>query len=128
MLSFCLTQCFLAQGKPLDASQEMLALGIANFMGSFVKSMPVTGSFTRTAINIASGAESNMSGVFTGLVILAALQFLTETFKFIPKAALAAIIICAMLHLLDFKAPKFFWSTNSKTNILKTTRKLKYFF
>lgn len=40
-----------AKGKPVDASQEMLALGLCNIAASFVQSMPITGSFSRTAVN-----------------------------------------------------------------------------
>lgn len=44
----------------------MIALGISNIMGSFVRSMPVTGSFTRTAVNNASGVRTPAGGLFTG--------------------------------------------------------------
>ncbi|XP_015601198.2 sodium-independent sulfate anion transporter isoform X4 [Cephus cinctus] len=54
-----------AMGKSLDATQEMLALGLCNIFGSFVRSMPVTGSFTRTAVNYASGVQTPLGGFFT---------------------------------------------------------------
>jgi sodium-independent sulfate anion transporter 11 len=91
----------------------MVALGVANIMGSLVLSMPVTGSFTRTAVNNASGAKTNMAAVFTGVSILVALPFLTSTFYYIPKATLAAVIICAMFYLFDFEAFALFWKTSS---------------
>ena len=50
----------------MDASQEMIALGISNVMGSFVSSYPVTGSFSRTAVNFASGVHTALGGIFTG--------------------------------------------------------------
>ncbi|RZB40509.1 Sulfate transp domain containing protein [Asbolus verrucosus] len=101
-----------SRGKTLDASQEMIALGIANLLGSFADSMPVTGSFTRTAVNNASGAKTNIAAVFTGLTILMALKFLTSTFYYIPKATLAAVIMCAMFYLFDFDAFAVFWKNN----------------
>lgn len=55
-----------ASGKFLDATQEMIALGVCNIFGSFVRSMPVTGSFTRTAVNHASGVRTPLGGIFTG--------------------------------------------------------------
>lgn len=55
-----------AKGKFLDATQEMIALGVCNIFGSFVRSMPVTGSFTRTAVNHASGVRTPLGGIFTG--------------------------------------------------------------
>ncbi len=55
-----------ARGARVDASQEMIALGVSNVMGSFVSSFPVTGSFSRTAVNNASGVHTPLSGIFTG--------------------------------------------------------------
>nr|CAD7431312.1 unnamed protein product [Timema monikensis] len=55
----------VAKGKPLDATQEMIALGLSNILGSFIRSMPVTGSFTRTAVNNASGVRTQLGGLFT---------------------------------------------------------------
>lgn len=51
----------------MDATQEMIALGLGNMIGSFVRSMPVTGSFTRTAVNNASGVRTPAGGIFTGM-------------------------------------------------------------
>ncbi|XP_043268446.1 sodium-independent sulfate anion transporter-like isoform X2 [Venturia canescens] len=98
-----------AMGKSLDATQEMLALGICNIFGSFVRSMPVTGSFTRTAVNHASGVRSPLGGIFTGILVLLAAGLLTSTFRFIPKATLAGLIICAMYYMLDFKTYSLLW-------------------
>jgi len=55
-----------ANGKAIDATQEMIALGVSNIFGSFVRSMPVTGSFTRTAVNNASGVRTPAGGIATG--------------------------------------------------------------
>ncbi len=51
----------------MDASQEMIALGISNVMGSFVSSYPVTGSLSRTVVNNASGVHTALGGIFTGI-------------------------------------------------------------
>nr|CAD7573323.1 unnamed protein product [Timema californicum] len=53
-------------GEMLDATQEMITLGLCNIMGSFVRSMPVTGSFSRSAVNNASGVRTPMGGLYTG--------------------------------------------------------------
>lgn len=97
----------------MDANQEMLALGLCNIFGSFARSMPVTGSFTRTAVNNASGVRTTMGGVVTGLLVLLALGLLTSTFKFIPKASLAAVIIVAMYYMLEFHVFRVLWKTKS---------------
>lgn len=98
-----------SKGKTIDASQEMIALGLCNIMGSFVSSMPTTGSFTRTAINNASGVKTTLGGLFTGALVLMALAFLTTTFYYIPKATLAAIIIAAMIFMVEVEKIYDLW-------------------
>lgn len=56
----------VAKGQRVDATQEMIAIGASNLMGSFVSSFPVTGSFSRTAVNSASGVKTPFGGVYTG--------------------------------------------------------------
>ncbi|KAH8376132.1 hypothetical protein KR200_000765, partial [Drosophila serrata] len=103
-----------SKGKIVDASQEMVALGMCNIMGSFVLSMPVTGSFTRTAVNNASGVKTPLGGAVTGTLVLMALAFLTQTFYFIPKCTLAAIIIAAMISLVELHKIKDMWLSKKK--------------
>lgn len=104
----------LAKGKPVDANQEMLALGLCNIFGSLSRSMPTTGSFTRTAVNNASGVKTPMGGVITGCLVLLACGLLTSTFEFIPKATLAALIIVAMYNMLELDIFSVLWRTKSK--------------
>lgn len=91
------------RGRVLDVTQEMIALGLGNFFSSFVSSIPVTGSFARSAINNASGVKTAFSGIYTGGVVLLSLAFMTKAFKFIPKASLAAVIISAMITMMNFR-------------------------
>nr|CAH7721952.1 unnamed protein product [Callosobruchus chinensis] len=85
-----------AKGKTLNATQELLALGFSNIMSSFVQSMPVTGSFTRTAINNASGARTPACGVITGVMVLLALGFLTKM-DLIPLTT--TLVFCLLINL-----------------------------
>lgn len=100
-----------AKGKTVDATQEMIALGVSNILGSFFSSIPVTGSFTRTAVNSASGVKTPFGGIFTGILILMSLGFLTSTFYYIPKATLAGVIMCAMFYMVEHKAVTLLWRT-----------------
>ncbi|XP_067634444.1 sodium-independent sulfate anion transporter isoform X2 [Eurosta solidaginis] len=100
-----------SKGKVVNASQEMIALGMCNIMGSFVSSMPVTGSFTRTAINNASGVKTPLGGIVTGTMVLLALAFLTQTFYYIPKATLASVIIAAMISLVELDKIADVWKS-----------------
>ncbi|XP_065338672.1 sodium-independent sulfate anion transporter-like isoform X1 [Cloeon dipterum] len=90
-----------ANGKTIDATQEMIALGLSNIVGSFFQSFPTTGSFTRTAVNNASGVRTQLGGLYTGAVVLLCLGLLTSTLKFMPKATLAAIVICAVIFMIE---------------------------
>lgn len=76
--------------------------------------MPVTGSFTRTAVNHASGVRTPFGGIVTGLVVLLSIGFLTDSFQYIPKATLAAIIVTAMYSMTDFGTAVQIWRTRRK--------------
>jgi len=103
-----------AKGKIVDASQEMIALGVSNILSSFFSSMPITGSFTRTAINNASGVKTPLGGAVTGAIVIMTLAFLTSTFAYIPKATLAAIIIAAMFFMVEYETIGEIWRAKSK--------------
>lgn len=109
-----------AKGKSLDATQEMMAIGICNLMGSFVSAFPGTGSFSRTAINNNSGVRTPMGGVFTGAIVILALVFMAPYFRFIPKASLAAIIITAVIFMVHYQDVPGMWKTN-KIDLLPFT-------
>lgn len=109
-----------AGGKPVDASQEMIALGFCNIFGSFVSSMPTTGSFSRTAVNAASGVKSPMGGLFTGALVLLCLGVLIPFCAFIPKATLAAVIITAVIFSVEYEVIMPMWKSK-KTDLIPAT-------
>lgn len=92
----------------------MISLGVSNIFGSCFRSMPVTGSFTRTAVNNASGVCTPLGGLVTGGLVLLALAFLTDAFYYIPKATLAAVVICAMVFLFEYESFFLLWKSKSK--------------
>ncbi|XP_050317205.1 sodium-independent sulfate anion transporter [Bactrocera neohumeralis] len=106
-----------SMGKIIDASQEMVALGLANIFSSFFSSIPISGSFTRTAINNASGVKTVLGGAITGILVLMTLAFLTNTFYFIPKATLSAIIIAAMIFMVEYDRIAEIWRSK-KTDMI----------
>lgn len=103
-----------ADGERIHVNQEMMTLGVINVCGSFVSAMPVSASFSRTAINIAAGARSPFSGLITPITVLIAIYFWSDGFYYIPKAVLAGILICAVSPLIDLQMPVHLWSTKSK--------------
>lgn len=100
----------------MDATQEMIALGLCNIFGAFVSSMPSTGSFTRTAVNNTSGVKTTLGGIVTGSLVLLALGLLTETFYYIPKSVLAAVIVSAMFFMVEVELFLSLWKTKRKND------------
>lgn len=93
----------------IDANQELIAIGLSNTIGSFVSSYPVTGSFSRTAVNSQSGVRTPAGGIFTAILVILALALLTSIFVYIPNAALAGVIIMAVVDMIDFTMLKKLW-------------------
>ena len=95
-------------------NQELVALGLGNMVGSLFQTYPATGGFARTAVNDDSGAKTPMSAFFAALIIGLTLVFLTPLFYYLPKTALAAIIIVSAYGLLDFSMPKNLLTFNAR--------------
>ncbi|CAG9584710.1 unnamed protein product [Danaus chrysippus] len=98
-----------ASGESVDATQELITLSLSNILGSFVSAMPITGSFSRSAVNHASGVCTQFGSVYTGILVLLALSLLTPYFYFIPKASLAAVVICAVVFMIEYEVVKPMW-------------------
>ncbi|KAH0491442.1 hypothetical protein TgHK011_002874 [Trichoderma gracile] len=84
----------------VDPSQEMVAIGMANLLGTFFGAYSSTGSFSRTAIQSKAGVRTPASGLVSATVVLLATYFLTAVFFYIPNAVLAAVIIHAVGDLI----------------------------
>ncbi|MDV2581633.1 SulP family inorganic anion transporter [Alkalibacillus haloalkaliphilus] len=91
------------EGYKINSNQELNGLGAANIVGSFFSAFPVTGGFSRSAVNYQSGARTGMATIITAVMIILTLLFFTEWFYYLPQAALAAIIIVAVYGLIDVK-------------------------
>ncbi|GAB1868309.1 Sodium-independent sulfate anion transporter-like [Camponotus japonicus] len=100
-----------ANGKAVDATQELIAIGVSNIGNSFMQAFPGTGSLSRSAVNNASGVRTPLGGVYTGVLVILSLLFLTPYFSFIPRATLAAIIIAAVIFMVEVKVVKPMWRT-----------------
>ncbi len=87
-------------GQSLDPNQELIGQGLANILGAFSRSYPVSGSFSRSAVNLQAGAMTGFSSVFTSAVVLVALLFLTPLLYHLPQCTLAAVIMMAVMGLI----------------------------
>ncbi|MFD0796752.1 SulP family inorganic anion transporter [Maribacter chungangensis] len=95
--------------ETIDPNQELLALGSSNILGSFFQAYPVTASFSRSAINHESGAKTNLAALFSVVLVVLTLLFLTPVFEFLPNAVLASIIMVSVFKLIDFSYAKRLW-------------------
>jgi SulP family sulfate permease len=96
----------------IDPNQELIGQGLANVAGSLTQSFPVSGSFSRSAVNLSAGAVSGLSSVFAWLFVLATLLLLTPLLYHLPQAVLAAIIMMAVVNLVNFRAIAHAWKAH----------------
>lgn len=89
----------------INANSELIGLGLANVVGSLFRAYPVTGGFSRTAVNYQAGAKTPLASIITALLVIITLLFLTPLFYYLPNAVLAAIVMVAVFGLIDFKEP-----------------------
>lgn len=103
--------------QPWDENRELVGQGLAKVASAFVQSMPVSGSFSRSALNLASGARSGLSSVVSACAVLLTLLFFTSLLYNLPKPVLAAIIIMAVAGLINFPALRSAWRANRDDGI-----------
>jgi SulP family sulfate permease len=96
--------------ETIEPNQELLALGSSNIIGSFFQAYPVTASFSRSAINHQSGAKTNLAGLYSVILVVLTLLFLTPIFQFLPNAVLASIIMVSVFSLIDVSYAKNLWN------------------
>ncbi|MGI8866020.1 MAG: SulP family inorganic anion transporter, partial [Rubrobacteraceae bacterium] len=89
----------------VDANRELVSLGLANVAGSMFSAYPVTGGFSRSAVNYQSGARTPLASIITAVLIVMTLLFFTPLFYYLPNAVLAAIVMVAVYGLIDFMEP-----------------------
>lgn len=89
--------------EKIDNKQELIALGAANLAAAFSGSMPVAGGFSRSMVNFSAGAVTQLAAVTTAILVGITTAFFTQWFFYLPKAALAAIIVVAVMPLLDWR-------------------------
>ena len=96
----------------IDTNQELRALGISKIGGSFLNSIPSSGSFSRSALMNESGARTSVASLITVIFVVLALLYLTPLLFFLPKVILAVIIVFAVKNLFEYALAKSFYKTN----------------
>jgi len=98
--------------QKVNANQELIALGLANLGATVTGGYPVTGGFSRSVVNFSAGANTGLASIITAILIALTVIFLTPLFYFLPKATLAAIIMVAVVGLIDIATFRHVWHYN----------------
>ncbi len=85
----------------VDSNRELIGLGAANIGSGLVGGYPVTGGFSRTAVNAEAGARTKLAAVVTAAVVVLVIVALTPLFAQLPSATLGAIVVVAVAKLFD---------------------------
>ncbi|URD76376.1 STAS domain [Musa troglodytarum] len=96
----------------IDGNKEMIAFGMMNIAGSFTSCYLTTGPFSRSAVNYNAGCKTAMSNVVMAVAVAITLLFLTPLFHYTPLVVLSAIIVAAMLGLINYEAAMHLWEVD----------------
>ena len=96
-------------GQKIDPNQELIGQGMGNMLGSLTSSFATSGSFSRSAVNLQAGATSGISAVVTSFMVVATLMFFTPLLYHLPQAVLAAVIMMAVVGLINIKGFAHAW-------------------
>jgi len=88
-------------GQRLDSNQEFVGQGLASIVTGFFSGYPVSGSFTRTVVNFNNGGLTPLAGVFSGLWVMIAMLALAPLAVYLPRAALAGVLLHTAYHMVD---------------------------
>lgn len=114
MESIAMAKAIAAKEKyKVVPNKELVGLGLANIGGSFFAGYPVTGGFSRSAVNYQAGAKTPLATIITAILIILTLLFFTGFFYYLPNAVLAAIIMVAVYSLIDVKEAKHLFKIKS---------------
>ncbi|KAJ7977351.1 sulfate transporter 3 1 [Quillaja saponaria] len=94
----------------IDGNKEMIAIGTMNIVGSCTSCYLTTGPFSRSAVNYNAGCKTAVSNIVMAIAVMFTLLLLTPLFHYTPLVVLAAIIISAMLGLIDYEAAIHLWN------------------
>ena len=104
----------------VEPNQELVGLGAANVASGLFGGYPVTGGFSRTAVNDTAGARTPLASLITAAIVTITIAFLTPLLSSLPKAALGAIIIMAVIGLIDVSEMRHI-ATVKKTDLVGLT-------
>ncbi|CAN6465915.1 unnamed protein product [Victoria cruziana] len=96
----------------VDGNKEMMAIGLMNMLGACTSCYVTTGSFSRSAVNYNAGCKSGLSNMVMAVTVMVTLLFLMPLFLYTPNVVLGAIIVTAVIGLMDFQAAYLIWKVD----------------
>ena len=105
-------------GQRLDPNQELIGQGLSNMIGAVGQSYPVSGSFSRSAVNLQAGAWTGFSSVITSLTVVVVLIFFTPLLYHLPQAVLAAVIMMAVIGLVNISGFVHAWKAQRYDGVI----------
>jgi SulP family sulfate permease len=110
VISITVARAFARRGgSEIDPARELLGIGLANAGAALVGAFPVAGGFGRTAVNTEAGARTPLASLVSALLLTGTLLFLTPLFHDLPRAVLSAIIVVAVLGLVEVREAVRLW-------------------
>lgn len=112
----------IKSGQRIDANQEFIGQGLSNLTGSFFSSYAGSGSFTRTGMNYAAGAQTPLSSVFAAIILFLLTMLVSPLAAYLPVATMAGVILFVSYTLIDFaNIKKVLLSSKGETTVLLAT-------
>ncbi|MDQ3099237.1 MAG: sulfate permease [bacterium] len=108
----------LKSNEKIDTNQEFIGQGLANIAVASIQGYPVSGSFSRSAVNYKAGAITGISSVITGICVLITLLFFTPLLYHLPQSVLSAIIISSVISLINLDKIKLVYKVIRSDGII----------
>ncbi len=103
------------EGYDIDPNRELIGMGAANLGSGLASGMVVNGSLSKTAVNGGAGAKTQVSGLTAAVLVVLTLLFLTPVFESLPEATLAAVVIAAVIELVDVRSLRRLYDLQTPT-------------
>ncbi len=107
--------------QKIDINQELIGQGLGNIASSVFRGFPIAGSFSRTAITYSAGGVTGLSSVFVSIFVLITILFLTPYLYYLPKAILSAVVISALVDLIEFSKFRETFNLSATDGMVITT-------
>ena len=108
----------LTTGRKENPSKEFIGQGFASMVGGFFQCIPSSGSPSRSAVNLSSGAKTKMAGVFSGIFVLFAIMTIRNLIGYIPIASLSAVVIVSAISLFNREQILLTWRSRIVSRVV----------